>query len=118
MVNVSGAGVVKVLKEIFMKYCFGCDGQFGAEDGIASSRSLSYGRLQRDIEGLPSDLRIIRAFYESQVKSYSSSHPSSMPHALPRGTNQPQLTTIHRKIYPKKSKTYRIANSRRGFPRQ
>ena len=77
MVNVSAAGVVKVLKKILpyiihMKYCFGCDGKFGAEDGVASSRKSSYRRLQRDPEVLPTDLRVIRAFYESQVKSYSS----------------------------------------------
>jgi hypothetical protein len=77
MVNVFEAGIVKVLKEIFiviiyMKYCFGCDGQFGAKDGIASSRTSSYQRFQRDAEVLPSDLRVIRAFYESHGESYSS----------------------------------------------
>ena len=58
MVNVSGAGIVKVLKEIFiiyhgihgMKYCFGCDGQFGVDDGIASSRSSSYRHFHRHPE--------------------------------------------------------------------
>ena len=55
-----------------MKYCFGCDGKFGAEDGIASSRKSSYRRLQRDPEVLPTDLRVIQAFFESHGESYSS----------------------------------------------
>ena len=57
---------------MYMKYCFGCDGKFGAKDGIASSRKSSYRRLQRDPEVLPTDLRVIRAFFESHGESYSS----------------------------------------------
>ena len=56
-----------------MKYCFGCDGKFGAEDGVASSRKSSYRRLQRDPEGFPTDLPVIRAFFESHAESFSSS---------------------------------------------
>ena len=33
-------------------YCFGCDGKFGAEDGIASARRSSFAALKRPIHHL------------------------------------------------------------------
>ena len=52
-------------------YCFGCDGKFGAEDGIASARRSSFAALKRDPEVLRSDLLTIQKFYKLNKKPLS-----------------------------------------------
>ena len=44
-------------------YCFGCDGKFGASDGIASARRSSYFDLTDDPEMSSEDLSAIEHFY-------------------------------------------------------
>ena len=44
-------------------YCFGCDGKFGASDGIASARRSSYFDLADDPYVLSEDLSAIKYFY-------------------------------------------------------
>ena len=52
-------------------YCFGCDGKFGTEDGIASARRSSFAALKRDPEVLRPDLLTIQNFYELNKKPLS-----------------------------------------------
>ena len=44
-------------------YCFGCDGKFGASDGIASARRSSYFDLAYDPDVSSEDLPAIKHFY-------------------------------------------------------
>ena len=44
-------------------YCFGCDGKFGASDGIASARRSSYFDLIDDPDVSSEDLPVIKHFY-------------------------------------------------------
>ena len=44
-------------------YCFGCDGKFGASDGIASARRSSYFDLIDDPDVSSEDLLAIKHFY-------------------------------------------------------
>ena len=44
-------------------YCFGCDGKFGASDGIASARRSSYFDLIDDPSVSSGDLLAIKHFY-------------------------------------------------------
>ena len=49
-------------------YCFGCDGKFGASDGIASARRSSYFDLTDDPDVSSEDLSAIKHFYTWNCK--------------------------------------------------
>jgi hypothetical protein len=53
-------------------FCFGCDGNFDADDDIASSRRSSYDTLSFDSDIDPYDLAAINAFFDLNKKAYST----------------------------------------------
>jgi len=53
-------------------FCFGCDGIFDADYGIANSRRLSYDTLSCDSDVDPYDLSAIKAFFDLNQKVYST----------------------------------------------
>ena len=50
-------------------FCFGCDGDFDTDDGIASSRRSSYDTLSCDSDIHPYDLPFIKAFFALNKKA-------------------------------------------------
>ena len=54
-------------------YCFGCDGKFGASDGIASARRSSYFDLINDPDVSSEDLLAVKHFYTWNRKPHNYS---------------------------------------------